>query len=75
MQLLNIARGLKFQIQKVEGLDYPCSENKASQLSHIVPFFFGVLVPFSDVVEPLSLFSLEESSPPESLLDWLLDEA
>ena len=36
----------------------------------ILPFFFGVLVPFSDVVEPLSLFSLEESSPPESLLDW-----
>lgn len=42
-----------------------------------IPFFFGVLCPFSEV-EPFSLFSLEESSPPESLLDWvdwLLDEA
>ena len=25
---LNMARGLKFRIQKVEGLYYPCSENK-----------------------------------------------
>ena len=29
VQSLNMARELKFQIQKVEGLYYPCSENKA----------------------------------------------
>ena len=27
---LNIARGLEFRIQKVEGLYYPCSENKGA---------------------------------------------
>ena len=27
---LNMARGLKFLIQKVEGLYYPCSENKGA---------------------------------------------
>ena len=27
---LNMARGLKFRIQKVEGLYYPCSENKGA---------------------------------------------
>ena len=27
---LNMARGLKFRIQKVEGLYYPCSENKGT---------------------------------------------
>ena len=27
---LNITRGLKFRIQKVEGLYYPCSENKGA---------------------------------------------
>ena len=33
VQSLNMARGLKFPIQKVEGLYYPCSENKdADQL-------------------------------------------
>ena len=32
------------------------------------PFFFGVLWPFSEA-DPFSLFSLDESSPPESLLD------
>ena len=30
VQSLNIARGLKFWIQKVEGLYYPCSENKGA---------------------------------------------
>ena len=30
MQSLNIARGLKFRIQEVEGLSYPCSENKGA---------------------------------------------
>ena len=28
VQLQNMARGLKFRIQKLEGLYYPCSENK-----------------------------------------------
>ena len=33
VQLQKMARGLKFQIKKVEGLYYPCSENKyADQL-------------------------------------------
>ena len=33
MQSQKIARGLKFRIKKVEGLDYLCSENKdADQL-------------------------------------------
>ena len=27
---LNMARGLKFQIQKEEGLYYPCRENKGA---------------------------------------------
>ena len=27
---LNMARGLKFRIQKVDGLYYPCSENKGA---------------------------------------------
>ena len=27
---LNMARGMKFHIQKVEGLYYPCSENKGA---------------------------------------------
>ena len=27
---LNMATGLKFQIQKIEGLYYPCSENKGA---------------------------------------------
>ena len=27
---LNMVTGLKFQIQKVEGLYYPCSENKGA---------------------------------------------
>ena len=27
---LNMARGLKFRIQKVEGMYYPCSENKGA---------------------------------------------
>ena len=27
---LNMARGLKFRIQKEEGLYYPCSENKGA---------------------------------------------
>ena len=26
----NMARGLKFRFQEVEGLDYPCSENKGA---------------------------------------------
>ena len=30
VQSLNMARGLKFRIQKVEGLYYPCSENKGA---------------------------------------------
>ena len=30
VQLQNIARGLKFQIKKVEGLYYLCSENKGA---------------------------------------------
>ena len=30
VQSLNMARGLKFRIQKVEGLYYPCSENKSA---------------------------------------------
>ena len=30
VQSLNMARGLKFPIQKVEGLYYPCSENKGA---------------------------------------------
>ena len=30
VQLQKIARGLKFQIQKVEGLYYLCSENKGA---------------------------------------------
>ena len=30
VQSLNMARGLKFQIQKIEGLYYPCSENKGA---------------------------------------------
>ena len=30
MQSLNIARGLKFRIQKVEGLYYSCSKNKGA---------------------------------------------
>ena len=30
LQSLNMARGLKFQIHKVEGLYYPCSENKGA---------------------------------------------
>ena len=27
---LNMARGLKFRVQKVEGFYYPCSENKGA---------------------------------------------
>ena len=30
VQSLNMARGLKFRIQKVQGLCYPCSENKGA---------------------------------------------
>ena len=30
LQSLNLARGLKFRIQKEEGLYYPCSENKGA---------------------------------------------
>ena len=30
VQSLNMARGLKFRIQKVEGLYYPCTENKGA---------------------------------------------
>ena len=30
VQSLNMARGLKFRIQKVEGLYYPCSENRGA---------------------------------------------
>ena len=30
VQSLNMARGLKFRFQKVEGLYYPCSENKGA---------------------------------------------
>ena len=30
VQSLNMARGLKFRIQKVVGLYYPCSENKGA---------------------------------------------
>ena len=30
VQSLNMATGLKFRIQKVEGLYYPCSENKGA---------------------------------------------
>ena len=30
VQSLNMAKGLKFVIQKVEGLYYPCSENKGA---------------------------------------------
>ena len=30
VQSLNMARGLKFLLQKVEGLYYPCSENKGA---------------------------------------------
>ena len=30
VQSLKMARGLKFRIQKVEGLYYPCSENKGA---------------------------------------------
>ena len=29
---LNMARSLKFRIQKVEGLYYPCSENKGADI-------------------------------------------
>ena len=36
-----------------------------------LPFFFGVLWP-SSLDDVFSLFSLDESSPPESLLDWVL---
>ena len=38
MQSQKMARGLKFLIQKVEGLDYICSENKgADQLRGYFP--------------------------------------
>ena len=30
VQSLNMVRGLKFRIQKEEGLYYPCSENKGA---------------------------------------------
>ena len=30
VQQLKMARGLKFRIQKAEGLYYPCSENKGA---------------------------------------------
>ena len=30
VQFLKMARGLKFQIHEVEGLYYPCSENKGA---------------------------------------------
>ena len=30
VQLLKMARGLKFRIKEVEGLLYPCSENKGA---------------------------------------------
>ena len=30
VQSLNMARGLNFRFQKVEGLYYPCSENKGA---------------------------------------------
>ena len=30
MNSLNMARGLKFRVQKEEGLYYPCSENKGA---------------------------------------------
>ena len=30
VQLQNMARGLKFQIREVEGLNYLCSENKGA---------------------------------------------
>ena len=30
VQSLNMARGLQFRIHKVEGLYYPCSENKVA---------------------------------------------
>ena len=30
VQLQKMARGLKFQIKEVEGLYYPCSENKGA---------------------------------------------
>ena len=42
MQVQKMARGLKFRIQKVEGLYYLCSENKgADQLRsyYIAPLF------------------------------------
>ena len=34
VQSMNMARGLKFRIQEVEGLYYPCSENKGA--AHVV---------------------------------------
>ena len=34
VQSLNMARGLKFQIHKVEGSYYPCSENKGADQLH-----------------------------------------
>ena len=30
VQLQKMARGLKFRIQQVEGLNYPCNENKGA---------------------------------------------
>ena len=30
VQSLNMARGFKFQVQKVEGLYFPCSKNKGA---------------------------------------------
>ena len=35
VQLQKVARGLKFQIQKVEELYYPCGENKGADQLHI----------------------------------------
>ena len=37
VQSLNMARGLKFQIQKEEGLYYPCSENKGADQLRGIP--------------------------------------
>ena len=34
VQLQKMARGLKFRIQKVEILHYPCSENKGADQLH-----------------------------------------
>ena len=39
VQLLKMARGLKFRIYKVEGLYYLCSENKGAETAKLICVF------------------------------------